>query len=336
MGLISRVSSRTYREIQKMPRRRTKNQNLQGICRQAERQKVKEEMQYGSFERRIGKECICDFDQCAMSMKHTTEPVLSKDGIIFDKKSILEYILKRKKMMKQQKKAYEAYLLELAEDKEREKEVERIKVLHDFIKTTDGVKIRKVDISLDTPSNSIRGGTPTPSLSKYAVWDTPADGKTKLTDGKGCLKRKLVVDHGLLDGTGHFKAPKQPVEKPDKYVKCPITGNRLEYKELMEIKFRPIDPDAARAPVRHESSTMGGVWVEAPPKWCCAISGDPLTNNMQLLVLKTPGEKDAMVISESSYNNTVKPSMICPFTNKKITDDCIFKIRRSGTGFSKT
>ena len=43
-----------------MPRRRTKNQNLQGICRNAEKIKVKNDMQYGTFERRINKDSIED------------------------------------------------------------------------------------------------------------------------------------------------------------------------------------------------------------------------------------------------------------------------------------
>ena len=265
--------------------------------------------------------------------------VLSPQGIIFDKKSIIEYILKQKKYIKAQKKAYEAYILDCAIDNSEKKEHEKLKELKDFIKVSEGVKIRRTEPSLETPSRSVRGETPTPvnKLSKYAVWETPADGPTKLTDGKGCLKRKLVVDDGLLDGTGHFKAPKTKVEKPDKHVKCPITGQKLEYKNLMDIKFKAIDPDAKYEKPNFEGLKMGHANQEIThSKWCCAITGDPLHNSMQLLVMKTPGEEHAWVVSEKAFNEMVKPNMICPLSNKKIEMKDIYKIRRSGTGFSGT
>ena len=55
-----------------------------------------------------------------------------------------------------------------------------------------------------------------------------------LTDGKGVLKRKLEVGEGLLDGTGQGGKLRKVVEKPDKHVRCPITGNPLEFKELTD------------------------------------------------------------------------------------------------------
>ena len=67
-----------------------------------------------------------------------------------------------------------------------------------------------------------------------------------------------------------------------------------------------------------------------------AITGDPLHNSMQLLVMKTPGEEHAWVICEKSFNEMVKPNMTDPLTDKKITMENIYKIQRSGTGFSKT
>jgi len=214
-----------------------------------------------------------------------------------------------------------------------------MKELKDFIKVSEGVKIRRTEPSLETPSRSVRGQTPTPvnKLSKYAVYDTPADGPVKLTDGKGCLKRKLVVEDGLMDGTGQYKAPRKAVAKPDKHVKCPITGQKLEYKALMDIKFKAIDPDSIREKPHFEGIKMGSANQEINhTRWCCAITGDPLHNSMQLLVMKTPGEEHAWVICEKSFNEMVKPNMTDPLTDKKITMENIYKIRRSGTGFSKT
>lgn len=307
-------------------------------------------MQYGTFERRINKDSIEDFDQCHMSLKHTSEPMLSPEGIIFDKKSIIEYILKQKKYLRAQKKAYEAYLLDCAIDNSEKREHDKMKEIKDFIKVSDGVKIRRTGGSLETPfscrsmGNSISGETPTAvnKLSRFACYDTPKDGDGgethfKLTDGKGPLKRKLVVENGLMDGGGGFKAPREKITKPAKHVKCPVTGKKLEYKGLMEIKFKAIDPDAKHEKVHFEGLRMGSANAEINhTKWCCAITGDPLHNMMQLLVMKTPGEEHAWVVSEKAFNEMVKPNLICPLSNKKITMKDVFTIRRSGTGFSKT
>lgn len=202
------------------------------------------------------------------------------------------------------------------------------------------MKIRRTEPSLENASRSVRGETPTPinKLSRYAVWDTPVDSDcTPLTDGKGCLKRKLVVENGLMDGTGQYQAPRQAMKKPDKHVKCPVTGKSLEYKNLMEIKFKPIDPEGQKEKEVFEGLRMGSANAEIKhTKWCCAITGDPLHNSQQLLVMKTPGEAHAWVITEKSFDEMVKPTMTCPLSNKKITMKDVMFIRRSGTGFSKT
>ena len=100
------------------------------------------------------------------------------------------------------------------------------------MKTSNSVVIRKVD-GLNTPLRSVRDPDQTPECNRFWMEATPRDSqRTLLSDGKGSLKRKLEVEDGLLDGTGSYKMKKQAVEKPDKYLKCPITGKKLDFKEL--------------------------------------------------------------------------------------------------------
>ena len=59
-------------------------------------------------------------------------------------------------------------------------------------------------------------------------------GYASLTDGKGVLKRQLENGDGTVSGTGQGGALKMVIEKPDKFVKCPITGKQLEFSQLTD------------------------------------------------------------------------------------------------------
>lgn len=87
---------------------------------------------------------------------------------------------------------------------------------------------------------------------------------------------------------------------------------------------------------KHASSIAGQATQETKSRFCCAISGDPLSNSMKLVAIKSPGVDDAKVCSEDAYINSVKATMICPFTNKKLEDKDVIKMRRGGTGFAST
>lgn len=292
-------------------------------------------MQYGSFERRIAKESILDFDMCCISLNPVTDPILSAEGVLYDKTAVLEFIVNQKRYIKSQKKAYEEYLKEKAAEEERKKEIQKKKELKEFIKASDSVVIRQIN-ALNTPLRSVRDPDQTPNCNRFWVAESARDSqRTLLSDGKGSLKRKLEVEDGLLDGTGSYKM-KKVVEKPDKYVKCPISGKKLDFKELFTIKFRLIDPDGAKIPQKHIGSVAGGAHQEnSIPQYCCAVSGNPLTNHMKLMVIRVP-DAPVHVISESSFVNSVKPTMTCPFTNKPITMDQVVEIRRGATGFAST
>jgi len=314
-----------------MPSRRSKNQNLKGCYTYHERLKDKEQMQYGNFERRISKDSIRDYDVCCLSLQATKEPVVSKDGILFDKESVLQYIIKQKAKNKNQKKLYEEYIKSLKDQEDRKKRIDKIKEINQFVKTANSVTLRSDPI--DNPLRSVRGDS-TPAVgSSFWVAGTVRDTHfATLTDGKGTLKRKLETEDGLLDGTGCGKLRKV-VEKPDKHVRCPITNNPLEYKDLIHIRFKKID-GAANA--KSKSTIAGQANRDAKARYCCAISGDPLTNATKLVIIKSPGKEFASVVSEGAYNTSVKPTGICPFTNKKLDKDAVLYLKRGGTGFSSS
>lgn len=324
-----------------MPTRRSKNQNLKGCYTYHERLKDKEQMQYGNFERRRSKDSIKGFDMCCLTLQHAKHPMITKDGILFDRESVLSYIIQQKQKNKRQKRLYEEYIKSLKVDVERDERIKKIREVNQFIKTSDALIMRSSD-PIDNPLRSVRSeATPQISSNFWMAGTVRADhsarlGFASLTDGKGVLKRKIELGHGLIDGTGQGGKLRNIVEKPDKFVKCPITGNQLEFKDLIPIAFKRIDGGKDNSKVIHKSSIAGQAAVERKSQFCCAISGDPISNSMKLVAIKSPGVDEAKICSEDAYKNSVKSTMICPFTNKKLTDKDVITMKRGGTGFAST
>jgi len=291
----------------------------------------------------MGKDSIKDFDMCCMTLAPAKEPMVSRHGILFDKESVLSYIIKQKAKNKQQKKMYEEYIKSLKDADERKKRIDKIKEVNQFIKTSDSLCLRSDPI--DNPLRSVRGDF-TPAVgSNFWVAGTVRDTHyASLTDGKGVLKRKIEVEDGLLDGTGQGGKLRKVISKPDKHVRCPITNNPLEYKDLIPTVFKRIDgkkmnaakPTEDKLADGSKSTVAGQANHAAKSKYCCAISGDPLSNSMKLVVMVAPGLDEARVCSEQAYIRSVKKTMICPFTNKKITEKDVISLKRGGTGFSSS
>lgn len=80
--------------------RHGRNQNCSAVFSYHEREKYKKQSGYGSINERLGADAIKEFDACSITMQTCREPLVSPDGHVFDKESILEYILKQKKELK--------------------------------------------------------------------------------------------------------------------------------------------------------------------------------------------------------------------------------------------
>lgn len=314
-----------------MPKRRSKNQNLKGCYTYHERLKDKEEMQYGNFERRLGKDSIKDFDMCAIGLTSCKNAVVSEQGVIFDKEQVLKYIIEQKKDIKRQSECYKQYIQDLKDAESRKDRIKKQKELNQFIKQTDSLVVRTDP--LDNPLRSVRGER-TPAINGQ-FWQAGTVRDTNyatLTDGKGDLKRTIEVEDGLLDGTGFGGAMRAAIKKPDKHVRCPVTKEPLDFAKLLPIIFKQIDKDVDVTRASQKASVAGGANQEKVSKYCCAITGDPLTNSTKLIVFKKGGQ----CISKEAFDKAVKKTMTNPFNNEKITKADFIELRRGGTGFSQT
>lgn len=115
-------------------------------------------------------------------------------------------------------------------------------------------------------------------------------------------------------------ASKAKLEKPDSAIYCPISGTPLKVKDLIEVKFTPIND-----PTERNKSL-----IAKENRYMCAVTKDVLTNAQQLAVLRTTGD----VVTGECVEKLIKKDMIHPLTNEKLLDKDIIWLQRGGTGFS--
>lgn len=117
-------------------------------------------------------------------------------------------------------------------------------------------------------------------------------------------------------------ASKAKLHKPKSGIFCPITGETLKMKDLIDVKFTLAnDPDDEKKPLVSQES-----------RYLCAVTKDVLTNAQQLAVIRTTGD----VVTMDCVEKIIKKDWIHPLNNEKLTEKDIILLQRGGTGFATT
>lgn len=204
---------------------------------------------YGTQNERVGKDSVKSFDCCSLTLQPCRNPVITKDGFLFDKEAILEYIITKKNEYNKKLKQYEKQLKkeenEKAELAAAEKEANLIKFMN-----------REKNISSKT-TNSYAG---------------PSASVSNLANGNDKKLPSFWVPSQLPDAK-HSK-----VEKPDPTVYCPISGKPIKMKDMIEVKWTLVsDPDDKKSLIAKENRYM------------CPVTHDILGNSVPCAVIRTTG-----------------------------------------------
>ncbi|XP_026765138.1 nitric oxide synthase-interacting protein homolog [Galleria mellonella] len=207
---------------------------------------------YGTQSERVGKDSVKNFDCCSLTLQPCRNPVVTKEGYLFDKEAILEYIVSKKTEYTRKLKNYEKQLkkedAEKAELAAAEKEANLIKFMN-----------REKNIS----SNSTSKSSASPSTSNSV---------SNLANGKDKELPSFWVPSQLPD------AKVSKLEKPDSTVYCPISGKPLKMKDLIEVKWTLVnDPDDKKSLIAKENRYM------------CPVTHDILSNAVPCAVIRTTG-----------------------------------------------
>jgi len=108
-----------------MPRRHSQNNTAGAIFTHYEKSQLKE---YGTQKQRLSKDSLKPFDACTVCLQSVINPLTDKDGSIYCKACIYQYLLDQKNHIKKLTKEYKKQKKELKEDKiEKVKQEERIR-----------------------------------------------------------------------------------------------------------------------------------------------------------------------------------------------------------------
>lgn len=271
--------------------RHAKNCTAGAVYTYHERRKDAQASGYGTENQRIGKESVRDFDCCCLSLQPCRNPVITPDGYLYDKESILEYVIAKKKEIAKQQKTYDKQL-KTEQAKTYEKETsDQNNVL---------MKLKKMQYDLKSDATN--------SVSESSSVSNMANGKNKHLPSfwLPCTMPNAQI---------------QKLKKPDKTVRCPMSGKPLKMNELMDIKFKEVsDPDDSKAIITKKNRYM------------CWVTHDILSNSIPVAVIKTTGD----VVTVECVEKIIKKDMIHPLTGSKLKESDIIYLQRGGTGYSTT
>jgi len=169
-----------------------------------ERQKDAKASGWNSEKTRFSKDSIKGFDCCCLTLQPCDNPVITKEGWLYDKEAIFKFMLEKKKEYAKKLKEYE-----------RQKD-EDLKELHELAEAEKAAAVSKFEKAESTIT------------------------RTKLT-GQASTSKGALPSFWVPSMTP--QASKTKVEKPDKTVYCPMSGKPLKMKDLIDVKFQLIKPD---------------------------------------------------------------------------------------------
>ncbi|KAJ8664594.1 hypothetical protein QAD02_006256 [Eretmocerus hayati] len=206
---------------------------------------------YGTNSQRLGKDSLRDFDCCCLSLQPCRNPVITKDGYLYDKESILEYILSKKKEYTRQLKEYEKQKKRLEEESQEKTANEELKKLQKFLKS---------EITIVSKEDDEKDGEASSSVSNMS------NGKDKHLPSFWIPSKTPEARETIL-------------EKPDKNIYCPMSGRILKLKDLLPIKFTEVnDPDDKKS------------LIVKTARYMCPITRDVLSNSTPCAVIRTTGD----------------------------------------------
>lgn len=218
-----------------------------------ERQRAKREGNYGTRSARVGRDSMRAFDCCVISLTNCKNPMLSKQGYIFDRESLLEYIVARKTAYK-------------ADSKEWEKQK----------KMLDAALERSKEVAHET------------RVTKFLAEETSVTGSRAIfaTEGKEGASAATDLSAGMKYDAAKLPTFWMPREdatptmkpKPSPEVKCPVSGKPIKMRDMVPVTFTPID----------DGTNLAGRSDNA--RYMCPLSRVTLTNSVRCVALKPSGK----------------------------------------------
>ncbi|XP_064545641.1 nitric oxide synthase-interacting protein homolog [Drosophila montana] len=269
---------------------------------------------YGTNAKRLGKDSVKSFDCCSLTLQPCRNPVVTKDGYLFDKEAILQYIVTKKNEYSRRLKEYERLRRveqnELAQEA-TDRQLERMEQFVNAGKPTT------------TPSHKLNA-----TVAKTTQLDARPSTSAAAATGSRSISSISNMANGHEKKLPSFWLPSEcpnagaaRAQKPDATIYCPVSQQPLRVKDLIDVKFTLLkDGDNKRSLIAKEARYM------------CPITHDVLSNAVACAVLRPTGD----VVTMECVEKLIRKDMIHPLTDRKLKDKDIIPLQRGGTGYSTT
>jgi len=291
--------------------RHGKNCTAGAVYTYHEKQKDTKQSGWGSQQARYSKDSIKDFDYCSLTLQPCKDPVVTKEGHLYEREVILEYILHQKQANNKKMKAYEKQLKKDEKTQTEEKEIAKGEVVTKFLTTEKAIKTKRENPFKSEKSEDQAG----PSCNKK---NKEEEIKT-MNINTNAQEKKNLPSFWIPSLTP--QASQSRVEKPDSKVYCPMSGKPIKLKDLISVKFTLAPAD--------ESDKQKSI-VARKQRYICPVTRDVLSNTVRSAVLKPSGN----VVSMECVEKFIKKDWVCPITGQKLKEKDVIELKRGGTGYS--
>mmetsp|Transcript_38120 Transcript_38120/g.93662 ORF Transcript_38120/g.93662 Transcript_38120/m.93662 type:complete len:325 (+) Transcript_38120:149-1123(+) len=294
----------------------SKNNCAGSVFTKAERDKDKGSEGYGTVVQRLGKDSIKDFDVCSLCLQPCKDPVITPQGILYEREAVLQYILKEKQRIAEETAKFHGGLAKKEAESSKRKHKDMLDAVSQFEESECGILPMKKGKSEEKAQAARFDTMREKDIGKSHKAAGSALGHKSLLEGVNLNRSAKDSCFWIPDLTPEAK-PTELKEKPDDKVRCPFTGKPLRLKDLIPVKFTPVDP----------SKLTGG--TKSHERFMCPISKKNLSNSVPCAVLRTTGHVIAADLAE-----IIKKDMLHPLTGDKLSEKDIIPLQRGGTGFS--
>jgi len=260
-----------------------------------ERKKDTKTSGYGSQKLRFGKDAVKEFDCCCLTLQPCKDPVVSEDGHLYDKEAVLKYIIAQKKDIARKMKEYE---------KQKNKSDKEMKELARAEQESIAAKFKQQE------SNPIGEKYLANALAEQR---SKAASLSNVEDGRD----KELPSFWIPMLTPQAEATK--IKKPDDKVRCPMSGKVLKFKDLIPVKFTPINDRDSKTSV-----------ISKTNRYVCAVTNDVLGNSVPMAVLRPSGA----VVTMECVDKLIVMEMVDPICGKKLGDKDIIPLQRGSSGYT--
>ncbi|XP_054732957.1 nitric oxide synthase-interacting protein homolog [Anastrepha obliqua] len=263
---------------------------------------------YGTKAQRLGKDSVKSFDCCSLTLQPCRNPVVTKEGYLFDKEAILQYVITKKNEYSRKLKEFERLRRLEETENAQELNLKQQKCIEKFVNAGKPVN--------ESASSSKAAAVVAVNPSTSAAAIAAAGGSiSNMTNGNETKLPSFWVP-SECPNAGAAKA-----KKPDSTIYCPVSGRPLKVKDLIDVKFTLLkDGDNSRSLIAKEARYM------------CPVTHDVLSNAVPCAVLRPTGD----VVTMECVGKLIRKDMIHPLTNQKLSEKDIIPLQRGGTGYATT